>query len=59
MLIPRREITIRFATPACGESVAVDEPAARGRLGVGEAWDAVGEPTRTDRLVVAEAWDAV
>jgi hypothetical protein len=44
MSIPRREITIRFATMATGECDAV-----------GEAWDAVGEPTTTGRVEVAEA----
>jgi hypothetical protein len=43
MSIPRREITIRFATMACGEPDAV-----------GETWDAGGEPTTRGRLEVAE-----
>jgi hypothetical protein len=43
MSIPRREITIRFATMGCGELDAV-----------GVAWDAVGEPTTTGTLEVAK-----
>src|ERR1035437_10159381 len=41
--IPKREITIRFATMACGEAAAV-----------GEA-DASGDPTAMGRLEIAEA----
>jgi hypothetical protein len=43
MSIPRREITIRFATMACGEADAV-----------GEA-DPVGEPITTGWFDIAEA----